>query len=258
MQIKNWAIWFLATTNILCLLIIFGKKAHWIEGKKSNAVFTRPFYDDQVLKEGLVKNYNPDDQNCGAAVSLSKRSNFSGTARLDMVCLIQGSRTIAWRTLQEVKNELIDEYNTFEQLEKAENIQELDGVSYRPEGKRNALLFVKRQLLTEDKDSPNKFLQGLLLGYDQKDIEFFYQRGEFRQQLKEKNENDSFVPTSYTEFSPELKNKFENFKKSEWPLSQNHSRYELDKTKAIEWLEENKVFSDDQLYQQIQELKKTS
>ena len=66
------------------------------------------------------------------------------------------------------------------------------------------------------------------------------------------------MPSSYTDFSPELKNEFENFKKYEWPLSKNHNRYELDKKKAIDWLEENKELSDDQLYQQIQELKKTS
>lgn len=261
MQIKNLTIGFLAITNILCLFIIVGKKTNGIQSNKTNDIFTTIPYDKQMLKslkETLIKDYNPTEENCGAAISLSKRSSFSGTARLDMVCLIQGSRTVVWRTLQNVKSELINEYSTFAQLAEAENIQELDGLSYLPEGKRNALLFAKQELLYEQGDfSANDFLQGYLLGYDKKDIEFFYQRLEFQQQRKNDKDN-SFVPSSYTEFSQELKKEFENFKKFEWPISKNHNRYELDKKKAIDWLEENKAFSIDQLYQQIQELKKTS
>lgn len=262
MQIKNLIIGFLAITNILCLFIIVSKKNNGIQLNKTNDIFTAIPYDKQMLKslkETLIKDYNPTEENCGAAISLSKRSSFSGTARLDMVCLIQGSRTVVWRTLQNVKSELINEYSAFAQLAEAENIQELDGLSYLPEGKRNALLFVKQELLFEQGDfSANDFLQGYLLGYDKEDIEFFYQRLEFRQQQKKNNENNSFVPSSYAEFSHELKKEFENFKKYEWPMSKNHSKYELDKKKAIDWFEENKAFSNDQLYQQIQELKKTS
>jgi len=262
MQIKNIAIGLLAITNILCLFIIAGKKTDCIQSNKSDDAFTAIPYDKQMLKslkEILIKDYNPTGEKCGAAISLSKRGSFAGTARLDMVCLIQGSRSVIWQTLQNVKSELINEYKVFEQLAEAENIQELDGLLYRPEGKRNALLFVKQGLLYDQGDfSANDFLQGYLLGYDKIDIEFFYQRFGFRQQQKKKNESDSLVPSSYTDFSPELKNEFENFKKYEWPLSKNHNRYELDKKKAIDWLEENKELSDDQLYQQIQELKKTS
>ena len=118
---------------------------------------------------------------------------------------------------------------------------------------------MKQKLLYEQSDfSANDFLQGDLLGYDKKDIEFFYQRWEFRQQQKEKNEKDLAIPTSYPEFSPELKKQFENFKKYEWPQSKRFSSYELDKKKAVDWIEENREFSDDQLYQQIQELKKNA
>jgi hypothetical protein len=251
MQIKNWLIGILVTTNILSLFIIVGKKTN-----------TPILYDEQMLKsskETLIKDYNPSGQSCGAAISLAKRESFSGTARLDMVCLIQGSRTVIWRTLQEVKSELINEYNLFEQLAKQQDIQELNGVSYRPEGKRNALLFIKQALLYERNGfSANDFLQGYLLGYDKKDIEFFYQRWEFHQQLKKKNEENVLIPSSYTEFGPELTKEFENFKKNVWPLSKSNNRYELDQKEAIDWLEQNEAFSNDQLYQQIQELKKTS
>lgn len=257
MKTKNWIIGLLITTNILSLLIIFNKKTHWIDANKSNDKFTRPFYDVQALKETLIKDYNPTGEKCGAAISLSKRGSFSGTARLNITCLIEGTRKIAWNTLKDVKDELIDEYNTFAQLIKSEQIQELDGLSYRPEGKRNTLLFIKQKWIYEHDDfSANDFLQGYLLGYDENDIEFFYQRFEFREQQKEKNDTSVFVPTSYAEFSPELQKEFEIFKKYKWPTSKNYNRYEIDKKNAIDWINENKVFSDDQLYQQIQSLKK--
>jgi hypothetical protein len=214
---------------------------------------TQPFINDYIpSKEALINDYNPTGKICGAAVSLSKRGSFSGTPRLDMVCLIQGSRTVIWETLHDVKTELMSEYHAFEKLAEAENIQELDGLSYRPEGKRNALLFIKQRLLYKSGDLYNDFLQGYLLGYDKKDIEFFYQRWEFMK----KNEDTPLIPGSYTDFSPDLKKEFENFKKSEWPVSKDHSKYELDKKNALDWLDENKALSSDQLYQQIQELKK--
>lgn len=252
MNFKNVAIGLLTITTIICLFII-------LEQKKSIPTASHDTQMLDTLKEGLMKQYNISKATCGGAISLSKRNNFAGTSRLDMACLLQGYRSVIWETLQDVKSELLNEYALFEQLAKAENIQEIDGVLYRPEGKRNALLFVKRRLLDKKSDSlANHFLQGHLLGYDEKDIEFFYQRWAFRIDLQEnkKIEGDYYVPGSFTEFSLELKKQFDSYLKDEWPNSKDHMRYEYDKKNAAEFIEENKKFSDEQLCQQIKELKR--
>ncbi len=254
MQFKNLAIGLLAISNLICLFIIVGQKT----------TFTPGTYDNEMLpslKERLMKDYNVSNATCGAAVGLSKINNFAGSARLEMACLLQGSKKIVWGSLQELKNELLSEYSYFEQLVKAENIQEIDGVLYRPEGKRSALLFIKQKLLYEQDDAKSSdFLQGYLLGYSEKDIEFFYQRGAFRIYIKENNkiQSDSYIPFSYDEFSSDLKKQFNSYLKQEWPRSKYHMGYELDKKNTAKFLEENKNFSDEQLYQQIKELKKKS
>ena len=126
MQNKNIVLWFLLISNILCLFIIVGQKANLIWPNKGNDIITLPFYDDEVLKETLIKAITLPGEKCGAAqFQFSKRGSFSlGTARVNMVCLIQGLRTVVWVTLKDVKNELANEYIAFEQLVKAENIQQ--------------------------------------------------------------------------------------------------------------------------------------
>jgi hypothetical protein len=260
MQIKNLAIALLAISNILCLFIIIGQKTKLHSNYNADPFVTTAFYDKEMLgalKENLMGMYNISEATCGAAVGLSKKSCIVGTARFDMACLLRGSRKIAWATLQDVKSELIGEYSTFAQLAQAENIKEMDGVSYRPEDKRNALLFIKQKIFYERNDfRANDYLRGYLLGYNIKDIEFFYKRWAFM--MNRSVELLSSVPGSYVEFSPELKKQFEQYIKEGWPGTTSQMRYESEKNDALKWLEENKNFSDEQLYEQIQELKKVA
>jgi hypothetical protein len=258
MQIKNLIIGLLVATNALCLAIVIRQATH----TQSNKNDTLVPYDKATLpsfKEDLVIFYNPSRTTCGAAVSLSKRSPLAGTTRLEMACLLHGSRHVVWGTLKGVQAELSNEYVDFVRLASAENIKEIDGVSYRPEGERNALLFAKQNLLNEQSDSPsNDYLQGYLLGYDEKDIEFFYQRWDFfgYLQTNKKIAEDFLRPFSYEEFSPELKKEFEIYKTKVWPpTSERHSKYENDKKDAFRWVEENKQYSNEQLYEQIEKLK---
>lgn len=213
---------------------------------------------DQELKDSIISRYNASPSTCGAAITLSKRTHFASTRRLEMACLIQGSRTIVWETLQALKKELQDdaEYATFERVMKSESIKELDGVLFRPEGERNALLFLK--VVNDPLLDINSYLVGSLLGYNPHDIEFYYQRWAFQRHLFKKWNipmGRYGLPASYETFFPELKEEFDTYKADVWPQSEKLRSYELDKKNAAQWLEENKKFSNQQLYQQIQELK---
>ena len=212
---------------------------------------------DRELKDSIISRYKPSPSFCGGAVSLFKGSPYAGTTRFDVACLIQGSRVIVWATLQGLKKELNNdsEYAAFERVIKSENIKELDRVLYRPEGKRNALLFIKamnQPLLVN-----NSYLVGTLLGYNPDDIEFYYQRHAFRPYLfKKRNIEWKYaVAGSYEEFFPELKEEFDAYKAHIWPKFERLRSYELDKMNALQWLKENYKFTNDQLYQQIEELK---
>lgn len=221
------------------------------------------------MREFIINRYNLYPENCGPAVSLSVRNVHAGSDEFDMACLITGNRKIVYTTLQSIKD------NTYEKLQslkknldtlfinfdyfiKKENIKELEEVSYRPEGERDAFLFVKQWLLSGKRCISNDYLCGFLLGYGKDDIEFFYQRIAFDIYLhKNKLVEDDFMPPfTYPEFSPQLRKQFEQFKKTAWLQSQDYEQYNQDKKNALEWVEENKKFTNEQLYQQINELKK--
>jgi hypothetical protein len=104
---------------------------------------------------------------------------MSGTSDADMACLIAGRRDIIWGDSASVRDSLLERVDAFRITAKAEGIKELDGVSYRPEGERKALLFIKHNLIEQIENKYNSYLTGLLLGYDVQDIEFFFRRGRF-------------------------------------------------------------------------------
>ena len=70
-------------------------------------------------------------------------------------------------SIEEMKKE-------FEEAAQKESIREFKGFSFRPEGERNALLFILQNY--KEPKYENDYLRGILLEYPLADIEFFYQR----------------------------------------------------------------------------------
>jgi len=199
----------------------------------------------QELKNYIRARYNPSDTDCGAAISVASRKvykdSYYNRAR-EFACLLLGKRSVIFSSFEELKLALAldpQEYGIFEKVAKAENIKELEGYVYRPEGVRNVMLLIKNDKIA---GVGGHYLMGYLLGYKEEDIEFFHQRLSF----------DTRSPGSYNDFSPEAKNKFTIFKRDVWPHSQGYVTYELTKKSAHKWLEDNKRFSNEQLSQQIQ------
>ncbi len=218
--------------------------------KKNNA-----FHD----KEEILNFYKPLEAHCGAAVSVAKQSRFAGTPMMDMACLIADKRKIIWTSTQDVADMLIKQILSFVYASKFENIKEIHGISYRPEGKRDALLFAKLNLIENTKNNPQYFgdyLIGTLLGYAPADITFFYQRWTFFSSLLKKENPSIKIPSSYANFSPELKKRFDAFIEQSWPNSEDRKRYLADITEANDWLKEQSAYSEKDLLEQITALEK--
>ena len=208
----------------------------------------------EALKEHIISKYKDILPYCGAAISMSERGTIKDTPVHNMACLLAGKRNIIWDTMQAAKNSLtydfLYELVAFEQAAQGEGIREFEGVSFRPNEERNALLLVKFDLL----DQPgllqdNNYIQGHLLGYPDKDIAFIRQRSAFRKQI------DELPPSTYPEFSPEMKKKFDIFVQQTWSKSQ-QQEFEQDKQEALAWIQEQKHYSIEELRKQIGKLKK--
>jgi len=200
----------------------------------------------------VTRYYNTSPQHCGTTISLSARDRTSGTPELDLACLISGSRNIAWITLEEVTDKLDFLKNEFEKSAQSENIREFKGVSFRPEGERNALLLILLNLQKHEYE--NDYLRGLLLEYPIADIEFFYQRPEFHSYLHQLDKATDNMLWTYPEFSDEQKQLFNTFIKNVWIGSEEYQRFAKDKEAAHTWIEEQRKHSIEQLYKQITEL----
>lgn len=254
---KDIIIFLLAISNLFLLYYLY-KNSH-TDCFPENADVSRISYlDIAAMKQRLLKIYDASTTSCGATVSLQKRNKFAGTDIFDMACLLAGNRDVIWVTMDTVKDDLYNQFLMFKAVAQAEGIREFEGVSFRPSGERNAVLFTKAWLTmrTSHKQSGEvqqigaSYLVGLLLGYDTADIEFFYQRRNF---LGHVPDND--VPSTYPVFSDELKQQFSQFLKSEWISSGAQSEFEEDKEQALNWIKEQSQYSIEQLHEQIRELK---
>lgn len=208
----------------------------------------------------ITRFYNTSKERCGAAVSLSPRDGTSGSAALEFACLINGFRKIVWtapdeKILDSVKAEFAYLTKEFEQAAQREGIRLFKGVSFRPEGEQDALLFILYALQSPFGTSMNPYVDGVLLGYSLADIEFYYQREEFWNYLKHiYNDADITYPMTYSEFSDEQKKLFDTFVKEHWIGSTGHQHFEQDKADANTWLQEYRTHTIEQLYQEIAEL----
>ncbi|MEX0848604.1 MAG: hypothetical protein WD055_00045 [Candidatus Dependentiae bacterium] len=279
---KNILIISLLLANIVTLLLLYNVEPKesltlpelLILIKKKAGKELQDFYLDkdemyQDFKKGILNYYKPSAANCGATVSLNKQGRFAGTSMIDMACLIADQRKIAWSTPKDVAGSLIEQMIAFEYVSQIENIQEIGGISYRPEGKRNALLLSKIEnamfklvenigpYTKNDSKQFGSYLIGTLLGYDPADIAFFYQRPAFRDFLAKENQNIE-IPFSYADFSPELKKRFDAFIEQDWPDSEAYKKYVTDIAQADDWLKEQSVYSEEELLEQVKMLEKAN
>jgi hypothetical protein len=266
----------LLLTNIVTLLLLYNVEPKesltlpelLILIKKKAIKDLQDFYLDkdkmyQDFKEGILNYYKPSATNCGATVSLNKQGRFAGTPMIDMACLIADQRKIAWATPKDVAGSLIEQMLAFEYVSQIENIQEIGGISYRPEGKRNALLLNKLIKLSEKaRNEPscylsgNSYLIGTLLGYDPADIAFFYQRIALFEYILSKENSDIEVPFSYADFTPQFKKKFDVFIEQDWPDTEAYKQYVVDISEANNWLKEQSAYSEEELLEQVKALEK--
>lgn len=139
-------------------------------------------------------------------------------------------------------------------------------ILYTPKGERNGLLLAKKMLTFELEKFENKpfsgsaYLTGELLGYKPEDQEFFEKLQAFQGYLlQEKNipitEIDKQFPfRSFQEWPEKSKTEFLVYETQIWPESQEYKRFEVEKRKASNWLQENSSFTTEQLRQQVNDL----
>ena len=258
MNKKNSIILFLCISNGICLYYAVTQSLPY---KKSRTLAAyKNSYTDAFLKKGLADFYQTDKNSCGGAVSVRKQDRFTGWETRDMACLLDGNRSVVWTTLEDtsrmLERMLLEQLVAFEQLVKKENIQEIDGISYSPEGQRNALLLAQFLALEEKSLVPfNDYLTGLLLGYAEDDIIFFYQRSAFIHHLDEQDPGVD-VPFSHEEFSPEMNAQFQVYLKNIWPTSASHKRLIENVAFAQDWLKEHEHDTIEDLEQQLADAKK--
>ncbi len=256
---KNICIAILLISNSCTLYLLYTTHQETLSYEK-NRIYNslKDQYEDEAamqeaLKEHIVSEYKDILPYCGARVSVSERGRYKDSAMHNMACLLAGKRDIIWRSMQDLKDVLTSDFLydlvAFEQTAKADNIREFEGVSFRPNEEQNALLLVKLNLLEEQGLLEyNDYTTGYLLGYADEDMAFYHQRWDFHKQVDE-------LPFTYPEFSPELKRKFDTFVQQTWNKSQ-QQKFEQDKQEALAWIQKQKQYSIEELYKQIDELKK--
>lgn len=142
-------------------------------------------------------------------------------------------------------------------------------ILYTPKGERSALLLAKKMLIFELEQFENKpisgagYLTGELLGYKPEDQEFFDRLLGFHGYLvREKNipiteVQEQFPFGTFQKWPEKNKAEFVAYETQVWPESEEYKRFESDKKKAFDWLEENRQFTNEQLRQQVNDLLET-
>ena len=256
MSFKNLIIAALLMSNAATLFVIYQYRDGFVLSHQLKRAHAREGSDEEEReresKDYILHYYADALATCGAAVTVGPVSSLVGTSEWDMACLIAGKRDVIWVDLEDVAESLLRQIAAFKSAVKAEHIRQLGKISFRPEGERKALLFAKHRLNELVHYAYNSYLTGLLLGYDPRDIEFFEQRGGFFDRM---NDNE-MPPFHYAKFSDDLKREFQDYLKTEWITLGRRDRLEQNKQNAFKWLAEQEVYSIDELYQQIAELKK--
>ena len=255
MSLKSLIITVLALSNLFTLLVLYQYREGFELVRRfkyiSSSGSLTPEERGRESVDYLLKQYADAIISCGAAVAVGPVSSLAGTAEWDMACLIAGKRDVVWLTFTDVEDSLFYQISAFKNAIKAEGIQTIDKFSFRAAGERRALLLAKYDILKRIELNYNSYLLGLLLGYEVSDIEFFDQRNAFSAIFS----NDTELPFSYAKFSDEMKKQFQEYLKNEWITSGAHDRFETDKFEANTWIAEQEQYSNEQLYQQIDELK---
>ncbi len=253
---KNICIAILLVSNSCTLYLLYTTRQETLSYKE-NRIYNslKDQYKDEAamqedLKERIISKYKDILPYCGAGVSMSERGTIKDIPIHTMACLLAGKRDIIWRSMQDLKDVLTSDFLydlvAFEQTAKAEYIREFEGVSFRPNEERNALLLVKLNLLEEQGlIQLNDYTPGYLLGYADEDMAFFHQRWNFRKQVEEQPHLTQVAeqpPWTYPEFSPKLKQKFDTFVQQTWNISQ-QQEFEQEKQEALAWIHEQEHYS---------------
>ncbi len=210
-------------------------------------LFSLLFYTSLVaispLEKQIIEEYTPTRELCRAIINKDVYIPGKNQIEREMSCLLLGFRPIALITLP-FFNALLDDTQTEDQafnalkklLKEKIDAQKISTLLFEnnqillfsPQGKNNAMLLDK-----SDKNKKlNEYLFGFLLGYQLKDIDFYYAVKEFQ------NKHNWQMPPSYEFYYwPEkLKKEFAYFEKYEWPKMEKYRKYLQDKSDAQKWL----------------------
>ena len=142
------------------------------------------------------------------------------------------------------------EWAKFTEAIAKEGIREYQGLSFRSEGERAALLYLK---YTRASGLPrNDYVEGSLLGYDLEDIEFYYHRHAFIEYgdaigLFESRE----IHGCYAKFTDAQKKAFNFFMQHKWLTSDGKKRFEKHRDEGQRWLAEQEHETISSLYEQL-------
>ena len=248
----------------------------------ASSIAMQPAPKEQI--EAIIKKYNISPKTCHIAAN-KEVSSEGYIPNLEIACLVAGLKDVYYMYSP-------DEINTMDPDIKA-ILPHLDinyitysvpsyfggkkevGFMYTPKGKRNALLFAKYDLektlnaFKHDYLENNIYLIGSLLNYSEEDKEFFAMLNDFfdryntflyadtRESTHTSDDlRREMPPTSFPDWKEEDKNQFAFFEKRIWPISNARWSFAKDQKAAFKWIRKNHQFTDDQLLQQIEALKK--
>ena len=225
-----------------------------------NAAQEKDIIQEEV--NALLEYYNPTPERCRAA--LNRDISFPELPEVEFIfsCLLSGKRKIIMISFDElleppltpeILQGIAQKYN----IKEIKDIYYYAGILYTPEGERNALLMAKYFVNFETahtKDNLNEALQGTLLGYQSEDIKFYYLLDSY---IKGPGISKKLKRVEYHNWRKEDKLKLDEYEKSVWPNSEGYKIYQIDLQKTQDYLKENEKFSNEELMDQINQLKKS-
>ena len=191
----------------------------------------------KTSEDPINENLNPSVDDCGAAIS--RTHPRKGTINQALACMKNGFRSVYLgsdyeNTVEFIAPELRDFYATVNKLTVGTHC-----ILYTHTGTRNALLLRKYFL---ERDLPfvanNPYLLGILLGYAEDDILFFYQRWAYLEFYHLYHEKWIFDPLH--KWPQDKQNAFQVFVKENKQLKMEYSK---DKAMAERWLKAHEHYS---------------
>ena len=212
--------------------------------------------EDQI--QTIIKKYNLSPNRC--RIAINREIVFKGYERnLEIACLIAGLKDIYWA--QGGAKELATMDPIFKELLEPLNIQYIildngDLIMYTPQGERSALLFAKNRAIKNDLSA---YLTGKLLGYKEDDIKYHELYLSFIRWYGDLL-NEPIAPRlnvgDFPNWPDKDKEFFKEFETKVWPQTPRHQQFQEEKKRAIDWINQNNVFSNDDLKKQIAPLVK--